>query len=78
MGELNQEQRTRIEREMKGVEGGKGISYQWKDKGQCSQGDRSSFRHDTQDRSQKPEHTAAISSEPTASRGRSVSRKRSI
>ena len=63
---------------MKGVEGGKGISHQWKDKGQCSQGDRSSFRHDTQDRAQKPEHTAAISSEPTASRGRSVSRKRSI
>ena len=61
-----------------GVEGGKGICYQWKEKGQCSQGDRCSFRHETQDRAQKPEHTAATPSEPTVSRGRSVSRKRSI
>ena len=29
-----------------GVEGGKGICYQCKEKGQCSQGDRCSFRHD--------------------------------
>ena len=28
-----------------GVEGGKGICYQCKEKGQCSQGDRCSFRH---------------------------------
>ena len=61
-----------------GVDGGKGICYQWKEKGQCSQGDRCSFRHETQDRAQKPEHTAATPSELTASRGRSVSRKRSI
>ena len=61
-----------------GVEGGKGISYQWKEKGQCSQGDRCSFRHETQERAQKPEHTAGTSSEPTLPRGRSVSRKRSI
>ena len=27
-----------------GVEGGNGICYQWKEKGQCSQGDRYSFR----------------------------------
>ena len=60
-----------------GVEGGKGICYQWKEKGQCSQGDRCSFHHETQDRAQKPEHTAATPSEPTASRGRAVSRKRS-
>ena len=61
-----------------GVEGGKGICYQWKEEGQCSQGDRCSFRHETQDRAQKPEHTAATPSEPTVSGGRSVSRKRSI
>ena len=60
------------------VEGGKGICYQWKEKGPCSQGDRCSFRHETQDRAQKPEHTAATPSEPTISRGRSVSRTRSI
>ena len=52
-----------------GVEGGKGICYQWKEKGQCSQGDRCSCRHVTQDRAQKPEHTAATPSEPALSRG---------
>ena len=60
------------------VEGGKGLYYQWKGKGQCSQGDRCSFRHETQDRAQKPEHTAATPSEPAASRDRSVSRKTRI
>ena len=59
-----------------GVEGGKG--NQWKEKGQCSQGDCCSFRHETQDRAQKPEHTAATPSEPTVTQGRSVSRTRSI
>ena len=61
-----------------GVDGGKGICYPWKEKGQCSQGDRCSFRHETQDRAEKPEHTAATPLEPTLSRGRSVSKKRSI
>ena len=60
-----------------GAEGGKGVCYQWKEKGQCSHGDRFSFRHEAQDRAQKPEHTAATPSEPTFPRGRSVSRKRS-
>ena len=36
-----------------GVEGGKGICYQWQEKGQCSQGDRCSFRQEAQDRAQK-------------------------
>ena len=64
---------------MSGVEGGKGTCYQWKEKkGQCSQGYRCSFRHETKDRAQTQERTAATSSEPTVSRGRSVSRKRSI
>ena len=65
-------------KELIGVEGGKGICYQWKEKGQCSHGDRWSFRHETQDRAQKPEHTAATVFEPSMSRGRSVSRKTSI
>ena len=30
---------------LSGVEGGKGICYQWKEKGQCSKGDQRSFRH---------------------------------
>ena len=61
-----------------GVEGGKGTCYQWREKVQCSTGDQCSFRHDSSDRAQTPEHTAATPSEPTVSRGRSVSRKRSI
>ena len=36
-----------------GVEGGKGICCQWKEKGQCSQGDCCTFRHETEDRAQK-------------------------
>ena len=77
-GELKQEQWSRIDREWVAFEGGKGTCYQWKEKGQCSQGDRCSFRHERTDRAWKPEHTAATPSEPTVSRGRSVSRKRSI
>ena len=39
---------------LSGVEGGKGICSQWTEKGQCSQGNRSSFRHETEDLAQKP------------------------
>ena len=60
------------------VEGGKGTCYQWKEKSQCSQGDRCGLRHESNDRAQKPEPKAAAPSEPSMSRGRSVSRKRSI
>ena len=54
------------------------LCYQWKEKGPCSQGDKCSVRHESNDRAQKTEHTAATPSEPTVSRGRSVSRKRCI
>ena len=59
---------------MNGVEGGKGICFQWKEKGQCSKGDRCSFRHESNDRS-KPTLKAEPPSEPQSSktRGRSVS-----
>ena len=40
-----------------GVDGGIGICYQWKEKGQCSQVYRCSFRHVTQYRAQKPEQS---------------------
>ena len=64
---------------MSGGEGGKGICYQWKEKGQCSHGDRCSFQHESNDRAQKKtEHTAATPSGPTVSRGRSVFKRRSI
>ena len=61
---------------MSGAEGGKGICYQWKEKGHCSKGDQRSFRHESNDRAQKPDHTAATPSEPPVSRGRSVSKKK--
>ena len=39
---------------LSGVEGGKGMCYQWKEKGQCSKGDQcSSFRHESDDSAQK-------------------------
>ena len=63
---------------LSGVEGGKGICYQCQRKGQCSKGDQCSFRHESDDRAQNPEPKAATPSEPSMSRGRSVSRKRSI
>ena len=53
----------------------KSTCHQWKEKGQCSQGDRCSFGHQSDDRAQKAEHTAATPSEPSFSRGRSVSKK---
>ena len=60
------------------VEGGKSICYRWKEKGQCSKGDQCSVRYESNDRAQKPEHNAATPSEPSLSRDRSVSKKRSI
>ena len=62
---------------LSGVEGGKGVTS-GKKKTSVRKGNQCSFRHETQDRAQKPKHTAATPSEPTVSRGRSVSRKRSI
>ena len=77
MGWLNHEP-WKSRKRFIGVEGGKGTCYQWKEKGQCSQGDRCSFRHETQDLALKPEHTAATpSSQPyhevEVCRGREVS-----
>ena len=45
---------------------------------QCSRGDKCSFRHESNDHAQKPTPKAATPSEPSVSRGRSVSRKRNI
>ena len=62
----------------RGVEGGKGTCYQWKEKGLRTNGDQCSFRHESNDGAQKPDHNAATPSEPSLSRGRSMSKKRSI
>ena len=61
---------------MSGVEGGKGTCYQWKEEDQCSKEDHYSFQHESDDRAQKTEPKAATPSEPTVSRGRSVSRRK--
>ena len=63
---------------LSGVEGGKDICYQWKEKRSVFA--RRPMQFPTRDPRScaKPEHTAATPSGPTISRGRSVSRKRSI
>ena len=61
-----------------GVEGSTSVCNQRKEKGQCSQGDRCNFRHETQNRVQKTRTHCGTLSEPAVSRGRSVSRERSI
>ena len=63
---------------MSGVEGGKGACYQWKEKGQCSKGDQCSFQHERNNRAQKPNPNASTPSEPSMTRGRSMSRKKSV
>ena len=60
-----------------GVEGGKGTCYRWEEKGQCSKGDQCSFRHGSNDRAQKPEHTDATHSEPSFS-GIEVCRRKEV
>ena len=64
---------------LSGVEGGKGSLSSGKKKTSVRKETRPvQFRHESNDRAPKPENTAATPSEPTVSRGRSVSRKRSI
>ena len=58
-----------------GVERGQGVCCQWNAKGQCSRGDKCSFRHDGDERA-KPTPKTAPPSEPPTQRGRSASRKK--
>ena len=58
---------------MNGVEGGKCIWFQWKEKGQCSKGDKCSSRHEGDERARKPTPKAATPSEPSMTRGKSMS-----
>ena len=51
---------------------------EWKEKGQCSKGKQCSFWHESNDRARKATPNAATLSEPSKTRGRGVSRKRSI
>ena len=64
-------------RRSSGIERGQGVCCKWKAKGQCSRGDRCSFRHDNHERV-KPTPKTAPSSEPPTPRGRSASRKRNF
>ena len=65
-------------RALSGIEGGKGMCCQWKEKGECSKGDQCSFRHESNDHAPKPTPKAAPPSEPSMTRGGSASRKRSV
>ena len=60
-----------------GIERGHGVRYQWKAKGQCSKGDKSSCRHDSYECA-KSTPKSAPSSEPPTQRGRSVSSKQNL
>ena len=62
---------------LSGVERGKGVCYQWKEKGQCSKGDRCCFLHESNDRA-KPTPKAVPPSGPQNSKTRDSgeSRKR--
>ena len=51
--------------------------YHWKAKGQCSRGDKCSFRHDGDERA-KPTPKTAPPSEPPTQRGRRASRKKNL
>ena len=64
-------------RGQRGVERGQGECYQWKAKGQCSRGDKCSFRHD-EDKRATPTPKNAPPSEPPTPRGRSASRKKNL
>ena len=62
-----------------GVERGKGVCYQWREKAQCSKGDQCSSRHESNDRARPTTQTAPPSEPPTSKkRGRSASRKRNV
>ena len=63
---------------LSGEERGRGICYQWREKGQCSKGDQCIFRHESDDRAPKSTPKAAPPSEPSMTRGRIESRKRSV
>ena len=67
-GRIESEAMAKNRKGLIGVEGGKGICYQWTEKGQCSQGDHCSFRHESNDRAKKPTLNAATPSEPNVSR----------
>ena len=54
------------------------VFAEWKEKGKCSKGDQCSFRHESNDRAPKPTPKTATPSEPSMTRGRSASRKRSV
>ena len=77
-GELNLDQCQRVERYCQALKEEKVCVFSGKKKASVRKGDQCSFWHESNDRAQKPEHTAATPSEPALSRGRSVSRKRSI
>ena len=59
-------------RELSGVERGKGVCYQWKEKGQCSNGDPCSFRHESNDHAANSSSTVQMLFESYFARDRLV------
>ena len=62
-------------RRLNGIERERGVSYEWKAKGQCSKGDQCSFCHDKR---AKLRPTTAPPSESPTPRGRSASTKKNF
>ena len=77
-GELNREPCSRVERDWFALKEEKVSVTSGKKKASVRKETVAVSATRAQDRAQKPEHTAATLSEPTFSRGRRVSRKRSI
>ena len=77
-GKSKQGQWSRVERWYVALKDEKVHATSGKKKGQCSKGDQCSFRHESNDRAQKPTPKAATPSEPSMTRGRSTSPKRSV
>ena len=78
MGKSKQEQWSRVERAY--VASKEEVVYvtSGKKKSQSSTGDQCSFQHESDDRAPKPTSKAAPPSEPSMTRSRSASRKRSV
>ena len=74
-GKSKQGQWPRVERDLSGVERGKGFCYQWKAKGQGSKEDQCSFWHESTERAPIPTPKAAPPSEQSMTRGGSESRR---
>ena len=77
-GKSKQEQWSRVERAQVALKEEKAFVTSGKKKASVRRGHQCSFRHESDDRAPTPTSKASSPSEPSMTRGRSVSRKRSV